>query len=100
MLAAFEKANALEPNNKDFSWRHAQAFHDVLLPDPKEALKAWEALETTASSQAEKDSIALHQAYWLLELRKVATARSRLSSIQTPSLKETRDQLWQQIHLI
>ena len=99
-MAAFREATQLDPGNKDFAWRYAQAFHDTLIPNAKEALLAWTNLESTASTPREKDAIALHQAHWLLELKENEQAQQRLTTIQTPSLEATRTQLWRQIHLI
>lgn len=99
-VAAFRQASQLEQDNKDFAWRYAQVFHDTLIPNAKEAFLAWKTLEDTASTPSEKDAIALHKAHWLLELRENKQAQELLSTIQTPSLQTTRDQLWRQIHLI
>ncbi len=99
-LAAFKKANQLDRNNKDFAWRYAQAYQDILLPNPDEALEAWKALDKLAVSRSEKDAIALHQAQWLLELKEKRKAQTLLEDIQTPSLQATRDQLWRQLYLI
>jgi len=99
-IAAFREAKQLDPQNKDFAWRYAQAFHDTLIPNAKDAFLAWKDLENAASTPSEKDAIALHQAHWLLELKENEQAQQQLATIQTPSLQATRNQLWRQIHLI
>lgn len=97
---AFKQAKLLDSNNKDFAWRYAQVFYDILLPDAKKALEAWNDLETSATTSAEKEAIALHQAYWLLELKENRRAEMLLTNIKTPSLQATRNQLWRRLHLI
>lgn len=90
MLEAFKVATKLDPNTREFAWRHAEAYYDVTLPNAKEALEAWATIEKASQSDIEKDAIALHKAHWLIELKAYDDARALLSKPVRTSLEGTR----------
>jgi hypothetical protein len=93
MLEAFENASLLEPANRDFKARWAEAFYDVGDPDWEEALGLWEDLARTPVSENEDQVISLHRARVLLELGRYAEVQPLLERVSHPALEGTRRDL-------
>jgi tetratricopeptide (TPR) repeat protein len=93
MLAHFEKAHQLAPDNRDFHARWAEAFFDVFNPDWSRALEIWDTLLATSSQQFERDVLRLQKARVLVETRKFWEAGELIRSVRDPALSEAKDQL-------
>ncbi len=93
MLEAFAKAVELDPTNREYRTRYAEAFFDVQQPDWHTAMAQWDILEVGAENDIERDLIKLQQARVLIELGYYADAQKVLESVTRPSLAEARAEL-------
>ncbi len=94
MLAAFESAARLAPEEPGYRWRFAEAFYDVGTPDWERALAAWGVLEDSTRSEAERDVVRLHMARVLTELGRFEEAEAKLNAtVDRPVLRMTRAQV-------
>jgi tetratricopeptide (TPR) repeat protein len=97
MQESFKRAAELAPKNFAFSYRYAQSFYDLAVPNWDEALKVWGALEEQTSPGLEMDTIRLHAAYVLIAQKKFDHARLLLALVTTEQLKEQKQKLVDQV---
>ena len=100
MLEAFEQAAKLEPENRDFQFRYAEAFYDVVEPDWNRALEIWEALQSTAQYERETAAITLHRAKVLSAMGRYPEARRLAESVEDPALELSRKALLEEIDVL
>ncbi len=93
MLAAFQTAAQLEPDNRDFQFRYAEAFYDLEAPDWAAALTAWESVEKTVSPGLETEAVQLHRARALARLGRRTEARTLAEEVTEPSLQQSKKQV-------
>lgn len=93
MLDAYARAAQLDPANRDFAFRWAEAYYDLATPRWEEALAAWEQVAAGATDNLERDAITLHRARIHYESGHPAEARQLAQTITTEALFYTRDQL-------
>ena len=93
MLAAFQTAAQLEPGNRDFQFRYAEAFYDLETPDWEAALAAWEAVGKTVSPGIETEAVQLHRARALVRLGRRTEARTLAENVTEPSLQKSKEQV-------
>ncbi|HEY4989836.1 MAG TPA: hypothetical protein VII09_08515 [Opitutaceae bacterium] len=93
MQEAFRNAAELAPGRIEFTYRYAESFYDVKEPDWPAALKAWEDLDVRAQSQAERETMRLHQVNVLLNMGKREPARKLLDTLSDPTMAAQKKQL-------
>ena len=93
MLAAFKMAAQLEPDNRDFQFRHAEAYYDLETPDWEAALAAWEAVGEIIQPGLETEAVKLHRAKVLTHLGRLAEARALAEEVTEPSLQKSKEQV-------
>lgn len=93
MMDAFEKAMELDPANRDFQLRYAEAHYDIKSPDWQDVLVLWTDLRATAGSDEERDVIQMHRARALIKLNRSEEARTLLEDIERPALQQSKKEL-------
>ncbi|EIP97257.1 hypothetical protein OpiT1DRAFT_01690 [Opitutaceae bacterium TAV1] len=93
MLEAFGRAASLAPDRIDYAYRHAMAWYDLLAPDWKAALAAWQALAPRMRTPLEKQAIRLHEANVLIRLDRRDEARAIVDEVNDPVLAGNRQRL-------
>jgi tetratricopeptide (TPR) repeat protein len=88
MQEAFRKAADLAPERIEFTYRYAESFYDMADPDWAAALKAWQGLEASAASEAERETMKLHEVNVLIYMGKRDHAHQVLGTITDPKLAE------------
>ncbi len=89
----FKQAALLAPTEPGYAWRAAECYYDLLDPDWKAALAAWEELGKHTTSGVELEIIRLHRARVLLELGRKDDARVLLEQPVRPVLEASRKEL-------
>lgn len=97
MLKAFRKAAELDPSNRTFVMRFAEAQLDVESPNWGGTLYLWNELEKGAQTDLERDIIRLQKARVLIEMDRTGEAESILIVIQQPQLETSRQELLQRV---
>jgi tetratricopeptide (TPR) repeat protein len=98
ILAAFAKAQELDPTCKDFAFRHGEAYYDLGTPRWEEALEEWTKVAARSDlSSYEKDAARLHLARVNCELGRKAEALALLRDDVTPVLQATRARLLRRV---
>lgn len=97
MLTAFRRAAELEPKERTFAYRYAEALYDVEHPDWHLALKTWDDLLKSADDERERDIIRMHQARLYILWGHPEVAKRILDSIDQPALEASRKELLAQI---
>ncbi len=97
MLKAFRKAAELDPTNRTFLMRFAEAQTDVASPNWGGTLYLWNQLEPGAESDLERDIIRLQKARALIEMERTGEAESILIIVDEPQLETARQELLQQV---
>ncbi|HNX05431.1 MAG TPA: hypothetical protein PKI32_08000, partial [Opitutales bacterium] len=101
ILSAFAKAAALDPSNKDFAFRHAEAYYDISSPKWSEALAEWTKIASRSDlTRYEKDAARLHLARVNCELGRNAEALALVRDDVVPVLQATRARLLRRISLV
>ena len=93
MLASFQIATQLEPGNRDFQFRYAEAFYDLETPDWESALAAWESVAVTVQPGIETEAVQLHRARALARLGHRTEARTLAEEVTEPSLQKSKEQV-------
>jgi len=93
MLAAFQRAAALAPDNFGYAYRSAEAYYDLAEPKWDDALAAWSALEARAKPGVEQQTIRLHAANVLIKQGKIDHAKVLLASVTEPPLQKQKQTL-------
>lgn len=93
MLAAFQRAAALAPDNFGYAYRAAEAYYDLAEPKWDDALAAWSALEARAKPGVEQQTIRLHAANVLIKQGKSDHAKVLLASVTEPALLKQKQTL-------
>ena len=93
MLAAFQRAATLAPDNFGYAYRAAEAYYDLAEPKWDEALAAWSALEARAKPGVEQQTIRLHAANVLIKQGKIDHAKVLLASVTEPALQKQKQTL-------
>jgi tetratricopeptide (TPR) repeat protein len=94
---AFGHAAELAPSRMEFTYRYAESFYDLAVPDWEGALKAWAALEEKAESKIERETMRLHAANILLKQGKVEHARLLLATVTEAALAPQKQKLVAQL---
>lgn len=97
MLESFGNAARLDPGNRQFQMRYAEAFFDALNPDWELALIHWNYLEDSAATPLERDIIRLQKARVMIAQGNNSNAEMLLISVNQPSLEASRQELLQQL---
>ena len=99
MLASFQRAAELEPENEHYQLRYAEAFFDAeSVQQWNRALAQWEYVESQSESDLDADIAALQKARVLIQLNDLAQARETLMDVQRPSLESSRQELLTNLH--
>lgn len=98
MLEAFRQAAAIEPSNRRYQLRYAEAFFDVDAPQWPVALDLWQALTRDAPTKQAADAARLQQARVALKMGRQAQAEMLLKKAVEPELEAARSQLQQQLN--
>jgi tetratricopeptide (TPR) repeat protein len=93
MQEAFRNAAELAPDRVEFTYRYAESFYDMADPDWPAALKAWQGLEARAQSEAERQTMRLHEANVLIYMGKPDQARRVLDAVTLPGLDAQKQKL-------
>jgi tetratricopeptide (TPR) repeat protein len=93
MQDAFRRAAELAPDRIEFSYRYAESFYDMSEPDWPAALKTWQALETKAQSDIERQTMRLHEANVLLSMDDDEEAKKVLATVSDPALGVQKQKL-------
>lgn len=93
MLAAFQRAAALAPDNFGYAYRAAEAYYDLAEPKWEDALAAWSALEARAKPGVEQQTIHLHAANVLIKQGKGDHAKVLLATVTEPALLKQKQTL-------
>jgi len=93
MLAAFQRAAALAPDNFGYAYRAAEAYYDLAEPRWDDALAAWSALETRAKPGLEQQTIRLHAANVLIKQGKRDHANALLVTVTEAPLQKQKQTL-------
>jgi len=94
---AFANAARLDPDNRTFQMRYAEAFFDAAQPDWRTALRQWQALATNPSDEVERQIIELQKARVHIELDQYDAARASLAEVTRASLQTSKQQLLDKI---
>jgi tetratricopeptide (TPR) repeat protein len=94
---AFRQAAELAPDRIEFTYRYAESFYDMPVPDWDGALKAWGQLEDSAKSDIERQTMRLHAANILIKQGKLDYATTLLNTITEPGLQEQKQKLVAQV---
>ena len=94
---AFGHAAEFAPDRVEFTYRYAESFYDMSVPDWDGALKAWAALEEKAPSDVERQTMRLHAANVLIKQGKPDHARLLLETVVEPSLLAQKQKLVAQL---
>jgi tetratricopeptide (TPR) repeat protein len=94
---AFRQAAELAPGRIEFTYRYAESFYDLTIPDWDGALKAWGALEEKAPTDVERQTMRLHAANILIKQGKPDHARVLLGTVTEPSLLAQKQKLVAQL---
>jgi tetratricopeptide (TPR) repeat protein len=98
ILAAFAKAEELDPTCKDFAFRHGEAYYDLGTPRWAEALAHWTKVAARSDlTKYEKDAARLHLARVNCELGRKAAALALLRDEVSPVLQATRARLLRRV---
>ena len=93
----FRQAAELAPDRIEFTYRYAESFYDLTIPDWDGALKAWGKLEEKAQSDIERQTMRLQAANVLIKQGKPDHARLLLATITEPKLQEQKQKLVAQL---
>ncbi|MBC2596422.1 hypothetical protein H5P28_19305 [Ruficoccus amylovorans] len=93
MLDAFHEASSMEPSNRDYHIRYAEAFFQVANPDWQDALNQWTILAKGVTDPLKLDLIRLQQARVLIEMGRLDEARKILASVDRSALQDAREEL-------
>lgn len=97
MHSAFKRAAELAPGRFEFAYRYAESFYDLEKPDWDAALQLWSALEDTAPTPIERQTMRLHAANICLKLGKLEHARALLSTVEEAALQPQMQKLLEQV---
>ena len=101
ILKAFAKAVELAPGDKDFAFRHAEAYYDIHNPKWAEALALWQGiLERKDLTSYERDAARLHSARINCELGRSKEALALVRDEVDPVLMATRARLLKRINMM
>ena len=99
ILKSFAKAEELDPKNKDFAFRHAEAYYDLKTPKWDDALALWTKLSKRADlSRYERDAIRLHMSRINCELGNNKEALVLVHDDVVPLLQATRARLLKRLN--
>ena len=95
MHEAFRTASKLAPDNFEYKLRYAQSFFDLSDPDWNKALEIWRELRKQDQNRftAEQEYLALGEARAMVQLGRVKEANAILQTINSPSLRATKESL-------
>jgi len=93
MQDAFRIAAELAPNRIEFTYRYAESFYDMEEPDWNLALRQWEALESGAQSELERETMRLQKTNVLIYMGRTEQARKALETIRDPALEGQKQKL-------
>ena len=96
-LTAFENAARLEPHNRIFQMRYAEAFFDAQDPYWPDALSQWQRLEKNAEDETEREIIQLQKARVYIELDEYDNAQACLAQITRTALQNSKELLLDRI---
>ena len=100
-LSAFARAVELDPKNKDFAFRHAEAYYDIKTPKWEEALALWTGISQRKDlTQYDRDAVRLHMAKVNCELGRNKAALELLREDVTPMLQAARARLLKRINAV
>ncbi|MDB6094310.1 MAG: Tetratricopeptide 2 repeat protein [Verrucomicrobia bacterium] len=94
---AFGLAAELAPDRIEFTYRYAESFYDMTVPDWDGALKAWGALEEKAQTDVERQTMRLQAANVLIKQGKLDHARILLGTVTETSLQTQKQKLVAQL---
>jgi tetratricopeptide (TPR) repeat protein len=94
---AFRHAAELAPDRIEFTYRYAESFYDLAVPEWDAALKEWEKLEKKAPTEVERETMRLHEANVLMKNGEVGEARERLETVREPALQKQKQKLIAQL---
>jgi tetratricopeptide (TPR) repeat protein len=94
---AFRQAAELAPDRIEFTYRYAESFYDLTVPDWDGALKAWGQLDDKAQSPIEHQTMRLHAANILIKQGKIDAAKVLLNTVTEAGLQEQKQKLIAQI---
>jgi len=97
LLAAFQRAAALAPDNFAYAYRAAEAYYDLEVPRWDEAIRAWGALEERAAPGLEQETIRLHAANVLIKAGQPDHARLVLANVTDARLATQKQTLLDQL---
>ncbi|QYY36964.1 tetratricopeptide repeat protein [Ruficoccus sp. ZRK36] len=93
MLKTFRDASDLDPANRDYHIRFAEAFFEVDNPDWQDALNQWTILSKGIDDPLQLELVQLQKARVLTEMGRTREAREVLATVQRPSLQEAKQEL-------
>jgi hypothetical protein len=93
MHAAFQRAAELAPDRIEFTYRYAESFYDLEVPDWDGALKVWAALEEKAKTDFDRQTMRLHAANILIKQQKFEYARALLVTVTVEQLQKQKQKL-------
>jgi tetratricopeptide (TPR) repeat protein len=93
MLAAFQRAAELVPDDFAYAYQHAKAYYGLDPARWEEALGVWQALEPRAASAGMRQLVKLHQANVLAKLGRFVDARALLDQVTGAELTEDKQQV-------
>lgn len=99
MMAAFEKAAQLQPDQMNLRFRFAEAHYDLWQPDFGGALREWDRIlaHFPDMTEPERHAVQLHRARCLAELEYYEEAREAALTVDHPAFNFTRDDILEQI---
>ena len=90
---AFQHAAELAPDRIEFTYRYAESFYDLEVPDWDGALKAWTTLEEKAPTAIERETMRLHIANVLIKQGKADRAKALLETVNESALQKQKAKL-------
>ncbi len=90
---AFRQAAELAPDRIEFTYRYAESFYDLTIPDWDGALKAWSKLEEKAQTDVERQTMRLQAANVLIKQGKLDHARMLLATVTEAALQGQKQKL-------
>jgi len=97
MVASFQRAHELAPENRDFHVRWAESYFDKFNPDWQAVLNIWDDLLADSTNLFERDVLRLQKVRVLIELQRYFDAEEILKSVSDPALMEAKTQLMQKL---
>jgi tetratricopeptide (TPR) repeat protein len=94
---AFGQAATLAPDRIEFTYRYAESFYEMEVPDWEGALKAWGDLEAKAPTPVERETMRLHIANVWIKKGSPERAKAVLATIMDPALQKQKEKLVAQL---